>query len=121
MHDFDRAERIGAEMQRELAGLIRSEIKDPRLGMVTVQEVRVVRDLSHAKVFYTVLDDDKAKISGEVLAHAASFLRRRLGQIMKLRTVPQLHFTYDHSIEDGRRLSALIDQAVADAGPDRDD
>ncbi len=120
MHDFDRAERIGAEMQRELAGLISTEINDPRLGMVTVQEVRVSRDLSHAKVYYTVLDDDKAKISGEVLSRAASFLRHRLGQIMKLRTLPQLHFTYDHSIEDGRRLSALIEKAVAGVEPDKD-
>ena len=119
MHEFDRAERVGAEMQRELAALIRSEINDPRLGMVTLQEVRVSRDLSHAKVYYTVLDDDKIKISGEILSHAASFLRRRLGQIMKLRTLPQLHFTYDRSIEDGRRLSALIDQAVG-GGADKD-
>ena len=121
MHDFERAERIGAEMQRELAALIRSEIKDPRLGMVTVQEVRVSRDLSHAKVFFTVLDDDKIKVSGEVLSHAAAFLRRRLGHQMKLRSVPRLHFTYDHSIEDGQRLSALIDQAVAGSNADRDD
>jgi ribosome-binding factor A len=120
VHDFDRADRVGAEMQRELAELIRTEINDPRLGMVTVQEVRVSRDLSHAKVFYTVLDDDKAKISGEILVHAAAFLRRRLGQIMKLRTLPQLHFTYDRSVEDGRRLSALIDQAVAGSGSDKD-
>ncbi len=76
--------------------------------------MRVTRDLSHAKVFFTVLDKDEAAHFSKILGHAAGFLRRRLGHLMKLRTVPELHFVYDSSLEDGLRLSALIDKAVAD-------
>ncbi|RTZ73621.1 MAG: 30S ribosome-binding factor RbfA [Gammaproteobacteria bacterium] len=113
MKEFNRADRVGAQMQRELALLLRDEAKDPRLSEVTLQEVRVTRDLSHAKVYFTVLDKDEAPWFTEILGHAAGFLRRRLGQIMKLRTIPELHFVYDKSIEEGQRLSALIEKAVA--------
>ena len=121
MQEFSRSERIGAEMARELAYLLRDAAKDRRLAEVTIQEVRVTRDLSHAKVYFTVLDRDHAKQMGKILAHAAGFLRRRLAEVMKLRTVPELHFIYDVSIEEGQRLSALIEQAVArDAGEKTD-
>lgn len=113
MKEFSRADRVGAQMQRELALLLRDEARDPRLAEVTVQEVRVTRDLSHAKVYFTVLDKEEAALFTELLEHAAGFLRRRLGQIMKVRTVPELHFVYDKSIEEGQRLSALIEKAVA--------
>ena len=77
MQEFSRSERIGAEMARELAYLLRDAAKDRRLAEVTIQEVRVTRDLSHAKVYFTVLDRDHAKQMGKILAHAAGFLRRR--------------------------------------------
>lgn len=114
MQEFNRSDRIGAEIHRELALLVRDEAKDQRLAEVTIQEVRVTRDLSHAKVFFTVRDKDEAEHFSDILERAAGFLRRRLGQVMKLRTVPELHFVYDSSLEDGLRLSALIDKAVAD-------
>lgn len=120
MREFGREDRVGAEMRRELSQMIRDEIKDPRLGMVTVQEVRVTRDLSHAKVFFTVMDKDQAKQSGKVLARAAGFLRRRLGDELTLRTIPELHFVYDTSLEEGIRLSSLIDQAMASNKPEGD-
>ena len=111
--DFPRTRRVGEQMQRELAALIRTEIKDPRLGMVTVSAVQVSRDLSHAKVFISVLGDAEAKqLSLQILNKAAGFLRHALGQQMIVRNVPQLHFVYDESIERGSRLSALIDAAV---------
>jgi len=113
MKEFNRADRVGAQMQRELALLLRDEAKNPRLAEVTIQEVRVTRDLSHAKVYFTVLDGKEAPLFTEMLERAAGFLRRRLGQIMKVRTVPELHFVYDKSIEEGQRLAALIEQAVA--------
>lgn len=114
MHEYGREERVGAEMQRELALLLRSEVRDPRLSMVTIQEVRVVRDLSHAKVFFTVLDSADAKATERALNKAAVFLRRGLAVRMSyLRTIPQLRFVYDKSVEAGMRLSSLIDQAVA--------
>jgi ribosome-binding factor A len=112
MHDYGREERVGAAMRRELALLLREEMKDPRLGMVTIQEVRVSRDLSHAKVYFTVLDDSRIKQAQQVLDKAAAFLRRRLSERMVLRNVPQLHFVYDKSVAEGMRLSALIDEAV---------
>ncbi len=100
-------------MQRELAELIQFEVKDPRVGMVTVSAVEMSRDLAHATVYITMLDPDKALEPAIVgLRRAAGFLRRELGRRMRLRAVPELHFSYDRSFEEGARLSALIDQAV---------
>ncbi|MCB1792182.1 MAG: 30S ribosome-binding factor RbfA [Gammaproteobacteria bacterium] len=114
MQEFGREERVGAEIHRELALLLRDEARDPRLNQVTVQEVRVVRDLSHAKVYFTTLDPAQAKVTETALNKAAAFLRHRLAETMKnLRTVPRLAFVYDKSIENGLRLSSLIDQAIA--------
>jgi len=120
MKEFSRADRVGAQMQRELALLLR-DAKDPRLAEVTVQEVRVTRDLAHAKVYFTVLDSTRAEAFTTILQRAAGFLRRELGRIMKVRTVPELHFVYDRSIEEGQRLSALIEEAVARDRGDKDD
>jgi ribosome-binding factor A len=116
--DYSRTQRIGDQMQRELSLLIQREIKDPRLGMVTITGVEVVRDLSHAKVFITVMgkEDSAQEIERnlEILNEAAGFLRMLLGKSMKLRTIPQLHFCYDASIRRGVELSALIERAVAE-------
>jgi len=116
MHkDYPRTRRVGEQIQRVLAQLIRDRVKDPRLGMVTVSAVHVSRDLGHAKVFVTVLgDEQKRQESLRVLSKAAGFLRGELGREMVIRAVPQLHFTYDESIEHGMRLSSLIDSAIAD-------
>jgi ribosome-binding factor A len=111
-HDFSRSERVGAEMQRELALILREGVRDPRLHGVTVQEVRVTRDLSHAKVYFTLMDRTRAREMTAALNRAAGFLRKRLGDVMIMRTIPELHFEYDTSIERGAHLSALIDQAV---------
>ena len=113
MQEYGREERVGAEIRRELALLIRDEINDPRIGNPTIQEVRVVRDLSRAKVFFTVLDEDQAKQTAQALNGATSFLRRRLSDHLSLRSVPELHFVYDRSVSEGARLSALIDKAVS--------
>jgi ribosome-binding factor A len=112
--EFSRSRRVGEQIQRELAELVQRELKDPRLGMVTISAVEVSKDLSVAKVFFTVLNpghDPEQTLRG--LSHAAGFLRRELGHRMKLRVVPELRFQYDRSIEDGSRLSALIDEAVS--------
>lgn len=113
--DFDRTERIGAEMQRLLAALIRDEVKDPNLANLTIQEVRVTRDLAHAKVYFTCFPDDEGAEEQERLLNGriGAFLRRRLGQEMRLRTIPQLHFIHDTSIARGERLLSLIEEAVA--------
>jgi ribosome-binding factor A len=113
MQEFGREERVGAEIHRELALLLRDEARDPRLAQVTIQEVRAVRDLSHAKVYFTLMDPAQAKVTEAALNKAAAFLRRRLADQMNLRIVPRLSFVYDKSIETGARLSSLIDKAVA--------
>jgi ribosome-binding factor A len=111
--DFSRTLRVAEQIQRELADLIRLELKDPRVGMVTLTDVEVTADYAHAKVFFTALGDtDQIAEAAAGLNHAAGFLRHELGQRIKLRSIPQLHFTYDESIERGMRLSQLIDQAV---------
>ena len=116
--EFSRTQRIGDQMQRELALLIQREIKDPRLGLITITAVDVSRDLSHAKIFITIMgqDDDQEAIKGNlrILNDAAGFLRMQLGKSMKLRIVPQLHFNYDASIRRGVELSSLIERAVAE-------
>lgn len=112
--DFSRTRRVGEQIQRELAVLIQQEIKDPRLGMVTVSAVDVSRDLSVAKVFVTVFNEEHDIAQTlEVLNHAAGFLRHCLGKSMSLRSVPTLKFIYDASVSNGNRLSSLIDQAVS--------
>jgi len=116
--EFSRTQRVGDQMQRELALLIQREVKDPRLGMVTLTAVEVTRDLAHARVYFTVMDqdspEDAVQRSLQVLGDAAGFLRVQLGKVMKLRTVPQLHFQYDASVRRGTDLSALIDRALAE-------
>lgn len=116
--EFSRTQRIGDQMQRELALLIQRDVKDPRLGLVTITGVEVSRDLSHAKIFITVMgqDDDEEAVKSNlrILSDAAGFLRMQLGKAMKLRTVPQLHFHYDASVRRGVELASLIERAVAE-------
>ena len=112
--DYPRSRRIAEQIQRELADLIRVELKDPGIAaLVTVTDVEVSHDQSHAKVYFTLLGDQaKIEATAAGLKRAAGFLRRELSQRMKLRTVPQLDFKYDASIERGAKLSQLIDEAV---------
>ena len=120
--DYSRALRIADQIQRELADLIRNELKDPRIGMITLTVVEVSHDYAHAKIFYTTLRSENDNfLTGKGLEHAAGFLRSHLSHRLKLRVVPQLHFIYDESIERGMRLSQLIDEAVALEGPKETD
>ena len=121
--DFPRTRRVGEQIQRELAELIRDEMRDPRLGMITVSEVVVSRDLAHAKVYATVLGGgpEENTEAVEVLNHAAGFLRKLLGQRMRIRQVPALHFHHDTAFDTGDRLSRLIDDAVREDRDHHDD
>ncbi|MBK1693725.1 ribosome-binding factor A [Chromatium weissei] len=111
MKAFSRTDRIGTELRRELAQLLRDQVRDPRLANITVQEVRVTRDLAHAKVFFTCFPSDEEAQAQEKLLNGrlAGFLRHALAQTVQLRTIPQLHFVFDTSIGYGERLSALIE------------
>ncbi len=110
--DYARTDRVAEQIQRELAELVRLEVKDPRVRMVTLTGVEVARDYGHAKVFYTTLQGASDSVQ-KGLEHAAGFLRSQLAHAMKLRIIPQLHFVYDESVERGIHLSQLIEQAVA--------
>jgi ribosome-binding factor A len=113
VREYSRASRLADQIQRDLAQLIRLEVKDPRVSLVTVTAVEVSADLAHARVFVTTLADAIGpEDTVRALQHAAGFLRSRLSHSLKLRQVPELRFVYDESVERGLHLSQLIDQAT---------
>ncbi len=113
--DSSRPRRVAEQIQRELAELLRLEVKDPRVGMITLTDVEVSNDYAHAKVFFTLLGDEtRVKEALKGLQSAAGFLRSEVAHRMKLRVMPQLHFIHDTSIENGMRLDQLIEAAVAE-------
>jgi ribosome-binding factor A len=113
--DFPRSRRIAEQIQRELSEIVRVELKDPRVGMITLTDVEVTADGEHAKVFFTVLgEQSRVKEATDGLQHAAGYLRSQLARRLSVRIVPRLQFKYDPSVERGARLSQLIDQAVAE-------
>lgn len=118
--EFTRTDRISDQIQKDLATLIRTELKDPRVGMVTVNDVNVARDLGYADVYVTLLTLEENNLNSpevkeclKVLNAAAGFLRSQLGKMIKLRTIPQLRFHFDSSVGEGRRLDSLITKARA--------
>jgi ribosome-binding factor A len=110
---YPRARRVAQQIQQALSELIRRELRDPRLGMVTLTEVRLSSDLSYAKIYYSVLGADPAKAQ-EILEATSPMLRGPLGRALGIRHSPELRFVQDELIESGARLSALIQQAVKD-------
>ena len=113
-----RSARIADQIQRSLAELIRLEVRDPRVGLVTLTGVELSRDQSHAKVYFTVLGSaDAAREAERGLGHAAGFLRSELAHRLTTRKVPQLHFAFDESVERGVRLTRLIDESVSPPPP----
>ena len=110
--DYARTDRVAEQILRELAELLRLQVKDPRVKMITLTSVDVTRDYAHAKVFYTTLTGASNPVQ-QGLERASGFLRSQLAHAMKLRITPQLHFVYDASVERGAHLSQLIEQAVA--------
>jgi len=104
-----RAQRLGDLMQRELSELIRLELRDPRVGMITLTSVDVSPDMSHAKVFFTILEKDKLEDTLHGLKRSAGFLRSQLARRISMYTTPELRFAYDESVERGDHLSRLID------------
>lgn len=109
--DRGRTRKVADLIQRELSDLLRREVRDPRVGMVTLTAVDVSPDLSHAKVFYTLLDKAHLAETQRGLERAAGYLRSQIAHRIKLYTTPELRFAYDESVERGDRLSRLIDSA----------
>ena len=110
---FQRSDRVAEQVRRDLADLIRTELKDPRVGMISLTAVELTPDYAHAKVFFTTLNSDHLEEIERGLKRAAGFLRRELGKRIHIHTLPELHFVYDNSIEHGASMSLLIDQANA--------
>ena len=106
-----RPQKLGDQIQRELSDLVQRELRDPRVGMLTITSVDVSPDLSHAKVFFTILEKEKLKDTLAGLKRSAGFLRSQLARRVKLYTTPELRFVYDESVERGDRLSRLINAA----------
>jgi ribosome-binding factor A len=122
--EFSRSRRVGEQMQRLLGEILLRDVKDPRAHGVNVTAVEVSRDLSHATVWFSMLDPDADPApAATALGRAAGLIRGKLGRAMYIRQVPALHFRHDESLERGSRLSELIERAVAsDQGrPGEDD
>jgi ribosome-binding factor A len=111
--DYPRSERIASQVQRELARLVRHGVKDPRLSSPSILEVEVTKDLSLAKVYFSVLDPENAVESLQALTRASGYLQREIGKVLKARITPRLKFIYDDSNIRGRNISDLIDSAIA--------
>ena len=124
MREFSRTDRVGQQIQKEVALILQREIKDPRLGMITVSAVEVSRDLSYAKVFVTTLndhDEEKSKLIMKILGEAQGFVRSLLGKRIRARIVTDIKFVMDTSLLEGMRISNLVDQVIRDDNEKRGD
>ena len=108
---YARQDRVQEQIMRDLAELTRTGLKDPRAGFITITEVELTRDYSHATVWYTVMDEKTREVTAEALDNAKGHLRSELAKRIKVFKKPELHFEYDESIERGMNISSLIDQA----------
>ncbi|KID54637.1 ribosome-binding factor A [Pseudoalteromonas luteoviolacea] len=115
MREFSRTDRVAQQIQKEIAVILQREIKDPRLGMVTVSAVEVSRDLSYAKIFVTVLSsksDEDTKQNLAILNDATGYIRSLLGKRIRARIMPELRFVLDNSLMEGMRISNLVDEVI---------
>lgn len=118
-----RSLRVADQIQRDLAEIIAFELKDPRVPMITITEVQITPDYAHAKVFFTMLSEDKNTIQNALqgLSNAAGFIRMQLGRRLSIHTLPDLHFFHDTSTARGIEMSRLIDEANATRAKDADE
>lgn len=112
--DFTRTQRLGEQIRRELSVLVQNEVKDPRVSMVSFTAVKLSRDLSHVKIYCTVMNKEDKDVTVKALNNAAGFLRKKLAQAITARIVPALKFVYDESLERGTQLTELINAARKD-------
>lgn len=113
--EFKRSDRVAQELQKEIAIILQREVKDPRIGMVTVSDVEISRDLAYAKVYVTFLFDNDVEAVDrglEGLNNASGYIRTLVGKAMRLRIVPELKFYYDRSLVEGMRMSNLVTNVV---------
>ena len=112
--ELSRSRRVAQQLQKELAMIVMREIKAKEFGMITINEVDLSRDLSYAKVYFTLLNDeaDLIKKAVDLLNESAPFIRSLMGSKMRLRIVPELRFYYDKSLSEGIRMASLVSKAV---------
>ncbi|HEX7643325.1 MAG TPA: 30S ribosome-binding factor RbfA [Burkholderiaceae bacterium] len=112
--------RVQDQIQRDLSEIIAFELKDPRIGMITITEVQVTPDYAHAKIFFTTLIDNEEAVKNTLkgLHAAAGFMRNALGKRLHIHTLPELHFVHDTSTMRGMEMSKLIDEANATRAKD---
>ncbi|WP_299007916.1 30S ribosome-binding factor RbfA [uncultured Shewanella sp.] len=113
--EFSRTRRIAQQLQQELAQVLQRDMKDPRIGMVTVNDVDVSRDLNYAKVYVTFFDEDEKRVQDKLAAleAAAGYVRSLIAGRMKLRVMPELRFIYDTSLVEGMRMSNLVSKVIS--------
>ena len=116
----DRGQRVADQIQRDLSELIRLEVKDPRIGMITITDVEITADYAHAKIFYSVLPDTPEQIqkTADGLAACRGFLRSKLGRMLKIHQTPDLHFVRDDTVARAIAMSELIDRALSTQAKD---
>jgi len=114
--EFNRSQRVSSQIQRELAIILQSGVKDPRLGFVTVSDVDLSQDLSVAKVYFTVLNADASVVNDNltILNQSIPFIRRELGRRLRMRNCPEIRFLFDDSVERGMRIAELISDNNSD-------
>ena len=111
--EFLRSDRMAEQLRRELAEIVRDEIKDPRLGFISFTEVRMSRDLSHAVIYCSLLNSEKQQEAIDVLNRAVGFIRKEVGRRIRARIVPTLKFTIDESVTRGVEMDDLISKAIS--------
>lgn len=113
--EFTRSDRVAQQIQRDVATIIQRDLRDPTIGMVTVSDVEVSRDLAYAKIFVSALlqDDAEMKKSLEKLNESAPYVRSLLAKSIRMRSVPNIKFCLDNSLNEGIRMSRLVDDAIA--------
>lgn len=111
--EYPRSDRMASQIHRELSGLIQHGLKDPRLAHPSILDVQVSRDLSQAKVYFSVLDEERSAQTAKALNHAAGFLQRELARVINARIIPRLQFYYDDTDIRGKDMDSLIDAAIA--------
>lgn len=111
--EFSRQRRIAEQLRRNLSEIVRRELKDPRLQFITITNVEVSGDLSHAKVYFSLLEPDADPApAAEALQRASGFIRSQLGRSMHVRQTPELHFFHDTSLSEGARITSLVEEVV---------
>ncbi len=113
----NRGQRVAQQLHHEVAEMIRSEVKDPRIGLVTVTDVDLTADYAYLTVFFSVLPDDEETVATSLkgLQTAAGFIRSKIGRRVRIHTTPEIRFVHDRSTIDGMAMSVLIDKALADS------